>query len=440
MITHMFIDGFKSFRELSLELAPFQVIVGANGVGKSNLFDSIRLLSLLTEQDLRSAFQALRGEAGELFSLQANGETVTTMRFRIDVFLQREIEDSWGANEELKHVRLRYELTIERRQDSYGLERLYVAHEALTTIKREEDTWANRYLGKQRAKWLLPLKTGRTQPFISTEQHNEMVTINLHQDGHGGRKSSVAERAERTMLSGVINTEFPHAFALREEMRTWKFLQLNPMILRQPSPTLGPLAMTAEGEYLASTLARMQSEDPTLLSDISRDLANLVPGIRQISVEHDQSRNRYIVWAEMNDRRRFSSRVLSDGTLRLLALVTLRHDPLQRGVLAFEEPENGVHPFRIKSMANLLREFATDFTASDEAERPLRQLIINTHSPVLVSHLVQLYGEHAGIIFAHMPTRISPNQYRERVSVMQPINPSNQIPICLLYTSPSPRD
>jgi len=47
MITHMFIDGFKSFRELSLELAPFQVIVGANGVGKSNLFDSIRLLSLL---------------------------------------------------------------------------------------------------------------------------------------------------------------------------------------------------------------------------------------------------------------------------------------------------------------------------------------------------------------------------------------------------------
>ena len=66
MITRIELDGFKTFQDFKLELAPFQVIVGPNGAGKSNLFDALRLLSRLADVDLRSAFQALRGEAGEL--------------------------------------------------------------------------------------------------------------------------------------------------------------------------------------------------------------------------------------------------------------------------------------------------------------------------------------------------------------------------------------
>ncbi len=59
MITRIEIDGFKTFRNFKLNLAPFQVIVGANGVGKSNLFDALRLLYQLADKDLRTAFQDL---------------------------------------------------------------------------------------------------------------------------------------------------------------------------------------------------------------------------------------------------------------------------------------------------------------------------------------------------------------------------------------------
>lgn len=69
MITRIEMDGFKTFQDFRLELAPFQVIIGANGAGKSNLFDALRLLAHLAESDLRAAFQAVRGESGELFTI-----------------------------------------------------------------------------------------------------------------------------------------------------------------------------------------------------------------------------------------------------------------------------------------------------------------------------------------------------------------------------------
>jgi len=47
LITQIEIDGFKTFKDFKVELAPFQVIVGPNGSGKSNLFDALQLLSHL---------------------------------------------------------------------------------------------------------------------------------------------------------------------------------------------------------------------------------------------------------------------------------------------------------------------------------------------------------------------------------------------------------
>jgi predicted ATPase len=429
MITRLELDGFKTFQDFKLELAPFQVIVGPNGAGKSNLFDALHLLSQLADSDLRSAFQALRGEAGELFTTLPNGQTTNQMRLAVEILVERQVQDSWGAQADLKYPRMRYELEIARRTDEHGLERLYVTHEALDPISRSSDTWLKRY-GLFSTKNWLPTVTGGRPAFISTKREVGVTTIQLHQDGHGGRKASVAEKIERTVLSGIINTEFPHAFAAREEMRTWKFLQLNPEVLRQPSPMLAPSSLEPDGKFLPTTLARMQAEDPYILNDVSRDLANLVPGILKIEVEEDQPRNRYVVWAKTQDGRTFSSRVLSDGTLRLLALATLKNDPLHRGVLCFEEPENGVHPFRLKNMVELLRELTTDFSDPDQVNEPLRQLLINTHSPVLVSQ----YGVWQGLLFAHTTTRVQPDQSipPSRITRITPVYTDRQIKMDLM--------
>jgi predicted ATPase len=162
--------------------------------------------------------------------------------------------------------------------------------------------------------------------------------------------------------------------------------------------------LSVEGRNLAATLVRMQAEDPFLINDVSCDLANLVPGMLKVEVDTDQARNQYIVKAITEDRASFSSRVLSDGTLRMLALATLRNDPEHHGVLCLEEPENGVHPSRLQNIARVLRDLATNFQDQDQIGLPLRQLLVNTHSPTFISQT----EIRDALLFAYMVTLMRP--------------------------------
>lgn len=403
MITRIELDSFKSFQDFKLDLEPLQVIVGPNAAGKSNLFDAVILLSHLADADLRTAFQRMRGDAGELFTVHGNGTREAKMRLAVEMLVEPRIVDSWGATAELKYTRLRYDLSIVRQADAKGLERLYVDRESLALIQRGKDEWAKRQGLDKQPYWLPPVTGGRA-PFISTEPEQGVSTIFLHQDGRSGRKGSVASRMERTVLSGVANTEFPHAFAARSEMQAWRFLQLNPEVLRQPSSMVGGQVMGADGSYLPGALARLAAHDPYILNDIGRELGKLVPGVVRVEVEADRTRDEYVIWVHTQDGRRFSSRVLSDGTLRMLALVTLKNDPDHSGVVLFEEPENGVHPRRLKSIASLIKELATNFHDWEQAEQPLRQFLCNTHSPVFISEP----GILPHVLFAFTSLRSAP--------------------------------
>ncbi len=168
MITLIEIDGFKTFQNFKLELSPFQVIVGTNGAGKSNLFDALRLLTRLVDTDLRSAFQELRGEAAELFTLFPDGHSANTITLAVEMLVNRTIKDSWGAQASLKFIRMRYELEI-MRVNEQGLERLYVTNESLKAIARGEDQWSKKHGLTVQNGWL-PKVTGGRVAFISTER------------------------------------------------------------------------------------------------------------------------------------------------------------------------------------------------------------------------------------------------------------------------------
>ena len=83
----------------------------------------------------------------------------------------------------------------------------------------------------------------------------------------------------------------------------------------------------------------------------------------------------------------FSSRVISDGTLRVLALLTMLHDPKHGGLVCFEEPENGVHPMRLRRLIQRLRQLVTDPESIEPTGEPLTQILMNSHSPVVLAAL-----------------------------------------------------
>jgi predicted ATPase len=409
MLTRIEIDGFKTFEDFGLDLGPFVVILGPNASGKSNLFDAIRLLSHLAGTDLRTAVKTLRGEPQELFRRQADGSSVTRMAFAVELLLAPEVRDPWGDTVKISHSRMRYEVEIERRKDERGIERLVVAREEAKPILAQSDKWRPKKQELSAQFKQLFMKYGRRTPWLTTGESDGKRSFKINQDGRKGR-TRPAEAAEATVLSSITSAEFPHLYALREEMRSWRFLQLDPNALRRPSPTTAALELEPDGANLAAVLARIQAETATGtrpkgdLADIAADLTSLIPGVVGVSIEEDEKNREYRIDIDMRDGHPFSSRVVSDGTLRVLALLTLLHDPKHRGLVCFEEPENGVHPFRLKAMIERLRELVTDPTSDEvDEQEPLSQMLLNSHSPVVLSCL-----EKDEAMFADMVSVVNP--------------------------------
>jgi predicted ATPase len=104
----------------------------------------------------------------------------------------------------------------------------------------------------------------------------------------------------------------------------------------------------------------------------------VIPGITDLRTELNEKRGELEFTVQM-DGLWLPSRVVSEGTLRLLALCAMAANPFQKGLVAFEEPENGVHPRRIEVVTRLLA----------RASRS-QQVIVTTHSPQVVVEMVQM--------------------------------------------------
>ena len=120
---------------------------------------------------------------------------------------------------------------------------------------------------------------------------------------------------------------------------------------------------------------------------VANRLSELVEDIAELRVDRDERRELLTVNVRMRDWTEHPARALSDGTLRFLALSVLELDPQCRGLLCLEEPENGIHPERIPAILSLLQDIATDTQEPVGDDNPLRQVIVNTHSPAVVSQV-----------------------------------------------------
>ena len=410
MLTYIKINGFKSFHDFEMTFTPFTVIAGANASGKSNLFDALKLLGRLAGTDnLKKAFKEQRGEFIELFTLYGEGNYSAEMEFVVEMLVNRKIKDAWGNETNLKYTRLKYELKIKRFANSSGIEDLAVTYEHLENKTHSDDNWIKilpkNILDYWRPKF--PAGGRRAIPYMLTVQENNIPTVQVPQDGTSGNKRRFAlNNAGRTVLSSFDTIEFPHVLAAKEEMRSWQFLELNPEDLRQPtSKSNGEDTLSQSGKNLAAVLYRIKQEDPYILKEISRKLQTFLPNFIEVDVIDDTENKQYLIKLKDKDKKEYSSRVLSEGTLRILTLCILEYDDKHTGLLCFEEPENGIHPFRIDAMAQLLKGLSTDFTDTD---MPLHQVIVNTHSPVLVNHIFHWqHDNNVSIWYAEMRNRVT---------------------------------
>ena len=397
MLTRLEVNGFKNLVDFSLDFGPYTCIAGPNGVGKSNIFDAIQFLSLLTERTINQAALQVRnsgedtGDIADLFFKGAK-ESSSLLEFAAEMIVDRKVTDDFGRDAEASSSFLRYEVAFhfEPPSPSAGpLGGLVLEKEDLRHITTGQ---ASRHLkfphGRMFRENVVYNRRNTKVGYISTSVNEEPTEIVVHQDRVSGRpRPAPAKGATRTIVGTENTSTTPTILAARQEMRNWRLLALEPAAMRRPDRyTQGP-GIATDGAHIPATLQHFvnATSQDCIYDTVARRLRELVP-VRNLRVDSDDVRQLLSLVLEETAGLYLRANSISDGTLRFLALVVLAEVSNSTGLYCMEEPENGIHPAKLPAMHNLLKDIAVDVEEPVASDNPLRQVIVATHSP----HFVQL--------------------------------------------------
>ncbi len=367
MLRRISIRGYKSLKRVDLSLEPLTIVVGPNAAGKSNLLDAIGLLSRTAQSDLQSAFTDHRGEPLRSFTFDERGieglieRGTASFRIEVDVELSestvarvnRTITDTREGYEPsralVREHLLRYSLEVQLRTDSGVLQVMDESLQALTNdlnVKKSRNPFLS----------VVDSRSGQKKLSLRLERQSHPFEYDLGMD--------------RTVVSMRHYTpHHPHVEALRHELASWSTYYLEPDAMRRDSALREVSRLPHDGSDLASFYNTMEKKHPAVFRAMNRALRSVLPNIELVGVSTtDSGRLRLFI----NERGiRFEASALSEGTLRILALIGITNAPDSSSVIGYEEPENGVHPTRLAWIATLFEEASRDRTT---------QFIINTHS------------------------------------------------------------
>ena len=408
MLTRLEVDGFKNLLQFHVELGPFTCIAGPNGTGKSNVFDVIRFLSLLTDHELVEAARLLRSDEErsadprELFWTDGI-ERAMRSRVAAEMLVPKVVHDDFGREARASITFLRYELEIAYEPPSglATLGGLRLIREELKHINLADARQHLRFPHRANA-FRRVVVTGRRAggAFISTSMDDDdHLVIKVHQDGgsRGQPRPSPAATAPRTIVNTTTTSSDPTILAAKREMQSWRLLALEPSAMRRPDRFLDAPRVSANGAHLAAALYRMahpsgragatpidaDAHAARVYADVAQRLSRLV-GVRALRVDRDDRYERLTLEVQEHGGAWLPARSLSEGTLRFLALIVLDEDPELTGLLCMEEPENGIHPARMDAMVELITGMAVDPTVAPGDDNVMRQVIVNTHSPTFI--------------------------------------------------------
>ena len=367
MLTKTIITGYKSLHNSKAEFSAFTVIVGRNNTGKSNLFDALRLLSHLAEMPVASAFkpERHRGDPIESFFSESQRLCITCD------FDLTGTPHPFDPDQELTHPFLQYLVEVVFRNGLLEVDSEHLTGRTPSGIK------ARAFITTER----IPKRRESTNG-TSNRATKRQVSVNRDK-AKSGKARHFPSPSPRSILTMIDDAElYPHVVALAQELSSWRFFHFEPEARREPSPAMDILELEPSGRGLSGFYDTLSSREPERFMSAERALRRGIPEARGIRLLDTGDRRRLLAVVR-DDGREFTARVLSDGTLRFLALLALGYAPQPPGLVCFEEPENGVHPGRLPFVVDTLRRISE--RGREGGRRS--QVLVNSHSPYLVDLL-----------------------------------------------------
>ena len=376
MLKRIKIQGYKSLVDLEVNFEHLAVLVGSNASGKSNFLDALHLLSrVAASRTLKEAFDPpYRGHALESFTFGREGikslleqETVS-FSIEVDVQLSPKIVENVNQQiQEMRRVPLDEDEAVSRRSPpTVRSQNLRYRIKIEMFPKLGTLRVADEYLAALNATGEVNQKR---KPFL------ERVGNQLHLRMEGQARLTHYERGLNYSILSMAHypPHHPHLVAMRQELASWFTFYFEPRErMRLPSPVKEVHHIGLMGEDLAAFLNTLRGLNPRQFESIEKSLHAMIPSITGIEVGVNASGEVELNLCE--GEKRVSARGLSEGTLRILGFLALVGAEKSPALVGFEEPENGVHPRRIRRIARFLE---TRMLLEDI------QFIVTTHSTLL---------------------------------------------------------
>ena len=372
MISSFRLHNFKSYSTAELKFSPLTMLIGANASGKSNALEALRLLSWLAqgnrlddiERNIQGADTLIRGQAEDLFQ---KGHSETSFGCSI-----------WG----ISLGGIEFDMKIALRE--------------MRLVVVEESTRVYSVAESAASKSELPVYQLDSEP----SAHTDEVRVEYNNFTRGGRNPHVPcsnRQAIFRQLESPARFDPKHsesqesipriARVLRETLSNIVFLDPKPSLMRGYVATKKNDTLEEDGRNLSSVLYQVcHAEKPLNGNPLKEYLLEFVRSLPEqdiadiefIKTERNDVMVRLVESFPPDENSVVDAPLLSDGTLRVLAVGAMLLTAPEGALVIIEEIDNGIHPSRAKLLMEQMQTIAT-----------LRnlQILLTSHNPALLDAL-----------------------------------------------------
>ena len=324
MLSKLRVQHYKSLFDTEIALEPLTVFIGPNGSGKSNICEALAVLS---------------------------------------DFLQRIIANT-----------------------GY-IDIIPFFTNSLNTVSKNQPSIKSKFWHGKPDYFLFEVSTLTTTESIPSEKSKNFLDLSVHLDypqqkvclRNLEKTDTVTSNFTTPLREFLISNEYSDS-PLANALRKVSIYDFAPVDISSKASSNGSMDRTGQG--IAYALVDILHTNRKSFDELEERLTRLVPNIQRIILPRGENQTFLLELVDRYSEHHIPAFDISDGTLRILAFLTALYQENTPSIICFEEIENGVHPWLLHKMIELLKIVSTEGITG----KPV-QVLITTHSPVLLNYV-----------------------------------------------------